>query len=109
MLLFLFLRIGCMQVVWTEHAKGRFFERSLKYGASFDEAEYFIIRQKVRLRQAGKKTVKTVFSIGENYFTAVKEETKSTINVVSVWESNEKEVDEWKKRQSASSAREKRN
>lgn len=87
-----------MDIVWTRHARERFFERSLRHGINCDEVEYNITKQKVKEKQKGK-TIKTVFKIMEYYFTVIKEETKRCINVVSIWESNEKEVELWEKNQ----------
>ena len=86
-----------MQVVWTKHARQRFFERSLKYGINYGEVEQNVIKQEVKEKQK-EGTIKTVFKIMEYYFTAIKEETKKYINVISIWESNEEEVKLWKKK-----------
>lgn len=86
-----------MQVVWTRHARLRFFERSLKYGINYGEVEQNVINQRVKEKQKEGK-IKTVFKIMEYYFTVIKEETKKYINVVSIWESNEEEVKLWKKK-----------
>jgi len=86
-----------MQVIWTRHARQRFFERSLKYGINYGEVEQNVIKQRVKEKQK-EGTVKTVFKIMEYYFTVIKEEAKKYINVVSIWESNEKEVELWKKK-----------
>jgi hypothetical protein len=86
-----------MNIVWTRHSRQRFFERSLKYGINYGEVEQNILRQKVKQKQK-HGTVKTVFKIMEYHFTAIKEETKKYINVISIWESNEEEVELWKKK-----------
>lgn len=86
-----------MDVVWTRHARERFFERSLKYGISYDDVEYNVKEQKVRKVQS-EGTIKTIFKILEYYFTVIKEETKKYINIVSIWESNQEEVMIWEKK-----------
>lgn len=86
-----------MDVVWTRHSRQRFFERSLKYGITADEAEQGIKAQKVIERQKDG-TIKTIFMIAGNFFTVVKEETKKLITIISIWESNEMEVNLWKRK-----------
>ena len=86
-----------MIVVWTRHARERFFERSLIYGISYGEVEQNILKQKIKIKQKDK-TIKTVFKIIDCYFTAIKEETKKRINIVSIWEANQEEVKLWKKK-----------
>ncbi|MFH1239922.1 MAG: hypothetical protein V1672_01790 [Candidatus Diapherotrites archaeon] len=86
-----------MDVVWTRHARERFFERSLKYGITHSEVEQEIVKQKVKQKQK-EGTIKTIFKIMDYYFTVIKEETKKIINVVSIWESNVNEVELWKKK-----------
>ncbi|MFH1544821.1 MAG: hypothetical protein ABIE23_01865 [archaeon] len=86
-----------MLVVWTRHARQRFFDRSIKYGINYGEVEQNILNQKVREKQRDD-TIKTVFKVMDFHFTVIKEETKKYINVVTLWESNEKEVELWKKK-----------
>jgi hypothetical protein len=84
-----------MELVWTRHARERFFERALLYGITVGEAEQNILKQQVKEKQKDR-TIKTVFRVMDYYFTVIKEETKKYINVVSIWEANEKEVLLWK-------------
>jgi len=86
-----------MNVVWTRHARQRFFERSLKYGINYGEVEQNLLKQKVKQKQKDG-TIKTIFQILEYCFTAIKKETKKYIKVISIWEANEKEVMLWKKK-----------
>ncbi|MBU2100419.1 hypothetical protein KKG83_06335 [Candidatus Micrarchaeota archaeon] len=86
-----------MKIVWSRHSRIRFFERSLIYGINFGEAEQNILRQKVKQKQKDG-TIKTIFKALDYFFTVIKEETKKQINVVSIWESNEREVLLWKKK-----------
>lgn len=86
-----------MEIVWTRHARERFFERSLKYGILYEEIEHNIKKQKVREVQK-EGTIKTIFKLIDYYFTVIKEETKKYINIISIWESNEKEVGLWKRK-----------
>jgi len=86
-----------MDIIWTRHARERFFERALMYGINVGEAEQNILKQRVKEKQKNN-TIKTIFKILDYYFTVIKEETKKYINVVSIWEANEKEVQLWKKK-----------
>lgn len=86
-----------MQVVWSRHSRERFFERALKYGITTDESEQQIVLQKVKEKQANG-TVKTIFKLLDCHFTVIKEESQKLIYVVSIWESNEKEVELWLKK-----------
>ena len=69
-----------MNVVWTKHAKERFFERSLKYGLTYDDAEAKIREQKIKEKQPNG-TIKTIFNISENCFTAIKKDDTGVLNV----------------------------
>ena len=86
-----------MNIVWTRHARQRFFERSLKYGINYGEVEQNLLKQEIKQKQKDG-TIKTIFKILEYYFTVIKKETKKYINVISIWEANEKEVMLWKKK-----------
>ncbi|PIN98504.1 MAG: hypothetical protein COT90_03960 [Candidatus Diapherotrites archaeon CG10_big_fil_rev_8_21_14_0_10_31_34] len=86
-----------MRIVWSRHARERFFERSLIYGIHLGEADQNILKQKVKEKQKDG-TIKTIFKALDYFFTVIKEETKKQINVVSIWESNEREVGLWKKK-----------
>ncbi|MDO8633794.1 MAG: hypothetical protein Q7K34_00715 [archaeon] len=86
-----------MNVIWTRHARERFFERALMYGISVGEAEQNILKQRVKEKQKDS-TIKTIFKIMDYYFTVIKEETPKYISVVSIWEANDKEVLLWKQK-----------
>ena len=86
-----------MRIVWSRHARERFFERSLIYGINLGEADQNILEQKVKEKQKDG-AIKTIFKVLDCFFTVIKEETKKQINVVSIWESNEREVGLWKKK-----------
>ncbi len=43
--------------------------------------------------------MKTIFAVLGNVFTAINEETKTQISIISIWESNEGEVETWKRKQ----------
>ncbi|MEK6972629.1 MAG: hypothetical protein AABW72_01130 [archaeon] len=86
-----------MDIVWTRHAREKFLERSLKYDINYAEVDIQIKAQKVKQKQL-HGTIKTVFELKDTIFTVIKEETKKLINVVSIWESNEAEVELWKKK-----------
>jgi hypothetical protein len=86
-----------MRIVWSRHARERFFERALVHGINLGEVEKNVIKQEVKQKEKNGK-IKIIFKIFEKYFTVIKEETKILINIVSIWESNEKEVLLWKKK-----------
>ncbi|PIU21014.1 MAG: hypothetical protein COT15_04570 [Candidatus Diapherotrites archaeon CG08_land_8_20_14_0_20_34_12] len=86
-----------MDVVWTRHAREKFLERSLKYDINYAEVDMHIKAQKVKQKQL-HGTIKTIFGLKDNIFTVIKEETKKLINVVSIWESDESEVELWMKK-----------
>ncbi len=86
-----------MEVVWSRHARKRFFERALLHGLNEGEVEICIKKQEFKKKQQDG-TVKTVFKILNQFFTVIKEETKEWICVVSIWESNDKEVELWNKK-----------
>ena len=87
-----------MLVRWSLHAKHRFAERAAKLGINYSEIELEVKKQKVRIKE-GKNKFKTVFKIKDNFLTAVKiENKKKFIHVLTLWESNEKEVKIWKKK-----------
>jgi hypothetical protein len=87
-----------MIVVWSRHARQRFLERSSLYGLNFGEVELNVLRQKVKIKQSEKNTIKTIFKSNKQFFTVIKKETRELINVVSIWEASEKEVDLWKRK-----------
>ncbi len=86
-----------MEIVWTRHARERFFERSLKHGTTTAEVEQNVKAQKVKEKQKDGK-IKTIFKILGQHFTIIKEETKKYINIISMWEANEKEAELWKRK-----------
>jgi hypothetical protein len=86
-----------MEVVWSRHARERMLERTLLYGTTQGDVEVCVIKQEVKVFQPNG-TVKTVFCISERLFTVIKEETNKLICIISIWESNTKEVELWKKR-----------
>jgi len=84
-----------MEVFWSVHSKERFFERALLYGLNEEEVENCIKKQEVKLVQENGK-IKTIFSVIGKYFTVIKVENKKKLCVVSIWESNNKEIEVWK-------------
>lgn len=83
-----------MEVVWSLHSRKRFFERALLYGLNEGEVEAHIIKQEVKQKQENG-AIKTIFSVMNQRFTVIKEETKEWICVISIWESNDKEIELW--------------
>jgi hypothetical protein len=85
-----------MLIRWSKHSKERFAERAIKDGINYGEVEYEIKKQKVKIKEDENK-FKTIFKIKKNYLTAIKLENQEYIHVLTLWESNEKEVEIWKK------------
>ena len=83
-----------MIVRWTDHAIDMFLERVIQYGFYYGELEKEIIAQQLRIWQGANK-YKAIFRLGENYFTIIKTENEKKLKVVTLWESNEKEVFMW--------------
>ena len=86
-----------MEVVWSRHSRKRFFERVLLYGLNEGEVEACIIKQEVKQKQENG-TIKTIFQVMNQCFTVIKEETKEWICIISIWESNDREIELWLKK-----------
>ena len=86
-----------MLVRWSLHAKHRFAERAIKLGINYGDIEFEIKKQGFKVKE-GKNKFKTVFVIRDVLLTAVKLENRKFIHVLTLWESNEKEVYLWKKK-----------
>ena len=86
-----------MIVRWSRHAKERFAERAARFGINYGEIELKVKKQEFRIKEA-KNKIRTIFSIEGIFLTAVKAETKKFIHVLTLWESNEEEVEKWKKK-----------
>ncbi len=84
-------------VEWSIHAKQRFFERSLMHGINYGDVEKNVLEQKVKQMQKEGK-IKTIFCIEDKFFTVIKAENRNSLGVISIWESNEEEVNLWKKK-----------
>ncbi|HIH15959.1 MAG TPA: hypothetical protein HA252_00980 [Candidatus Diapherotrites archaeon] len=84
-------------VCWTAHAQLRFAEKAAKYGINYGDIEMEVVRQKVRLREPGKDKFKTIFKVLNCFLTVVKVERKNLVHVLTLWESNENEVNKWRK------------
>ncbi|MCX6804310.1 MAG: hypothetical protein NTY48_07150 [Candidatus Diapherotrites archaeon] len=85
-----------MLVRWGMHAKQRFLERVLMHGLDYGDFEFKLNAQVVKIREGN--LVRTIFEVNGIVFTVIKEETTSYIEVITMWESNKKEVDLWKNR-----------
>jgi len=86
-----------MNIFWSHHAKQMFAERAARLGINYAEIELEVKKQKVKLVE-GKNKFKTIFRIGNSILTAVKLEQEKFIHVLTLWESNEKEAELWKKK-----------
>jgi hypothetical protein len=87
-----------MIIQWKIHARDKFLERVLQLGLNYGDVEHEIKKQRIKLLQEDGK-IKTIFKASEIILTVIKIETKNKINVITIWDSNEKEVDLWKKKQ----------
>ncbi len=83
-----------MLVRWTDHALEMFLERAMAYGVNYEELEQQIIAQQLRI-WLGENKYKAIFRLGKNYFTVIKTESEKKLKVITLWESNEKEVFMW--------------
>lgn len=93
-----------MDIIWTGHAEERFTERALLYGFSRIEIEEIIKKQQVRIdcgldKKYKKRKFETIGSIVNKFFTVEKAEDKRKIIVITLWESNRKEVELWLSKQ----------
>jgi uncharacterized membrane protein len=86
-----------MLIRWSRHAKQRYAERAARCGLNYGELELAIKKQEFKIKEI-KDKVKTIFKIQDNFMTAVKIETKEFIHVLTLWESNEEEVELWKRK-----------
>lgn len=89
-----------MEVFWTKHALERFTERALLYGFTRTELEMIIKKQVVRFKKGfsekyKKNCFETVGLVANRFFTVQKAENKKKIIVITLWESNEREVNAW--------------
>lgn len=86
-----------MFVRWSLHAKHRFAERAVKLGINYGDIEFEIKKQRFKIKE-GQNKFKTVFAIQDVMLTAIKLENPKFVHVLTLWESNEKEVYSWKKK-----------
>ncbi|MEK6972517.1 MAG: hypothetical protein AABW72_00565 [archaeon] len=86
-----------MDVFWSHHAKQMFAERAARLGINYAEIELEVKKQKIKLKEEMNK-IKTIFKVGNSFLTAIKIEKESFIHVLTLWESNEKEAELWKKK-----------
>ena len=93
-----------MEVNWRLHADDRFWQRIMRFGIERDELDYEIKLQKLRFIQDSNQTIKTIFCIQNIVITVIKSENKKTIDILTMWESNKKEEEIWKKHATASAA-----
>ena len=75
-------------------------ERALLYGLERIEIEEIIKKQLVRIRKGFDKKYKkdcfeTIGVVANKFFTIQKAEDKKSIIVITLWESNRKEVELW--------------
>jgi hypothetical protein len=89
-----------VNIIWTQHAMGRFIERALLYGLSRSDFEIKIKKQEVRIDcgvepKYKKRKFETICEIANKFFTIEKAEDTKIIIVITLWESNKEEVDLW--------------
>ena len=78
----------------------RFIERALLYRISRGDIEPMIERQEIRVERGfdekyGLAKFETIGVVRKRFFTVQKAEDKSTIVVITLWESSRKEVGVW--------------
>ncbi|MBN2127202.1 MAG: DUF4258 domain-containing protein [Candidatus Diapherotrites archaeon] len=93
-----------MDVIWTQHARERFTERALIHNLSRIELEQIIKKQQVRIsygidKKYNKEKFETVGEVNKKFFTVQKAEDSKKIIVITLWESNQKEVNLWLSKQ----------
>ncbi|MFH1588793.1 MAG: DUF4258 domain-containing protein [Candidatus Diapherotrites archaeon] len=93
-----------MAVFWTQHARERFTERVLIHELSRTELEQIIRKQQVRIsrgidKKYKKKKFETIGTVNKKFFTVQKAEDRKKIIVITLWESNQKEVNLWLSKQ----------
>ncbi len=93
-----------VDVFWTQHARERFVERALLYNLSRTELEEIVRKQEVKIKHGfdkkyKKKKFETIGTINKKFFTIQKAEDKKKIIVITLWESNQKEVNLWLSKQ----------
>jgi len=86
-----------MFVRWSLHAKHRFAERAIRLGINYGDIEFEVKKQRCKIKE-GLNKFKSVFAIGGVLLTAIKLENAKFIHVLTLWESNEREVELWKKK-----------
>jgi hypothetical protein len=89
-----------VKIFWTSHAQKRFLERALIYGFNRGELDYLVLHQQVRIKKGFDKKYKTdkfetIGLVGKIYLTVQKAEDLQKIIVITLWESNKKEVNLW--------------
>lgn len=89
-----------MNIIWTQHALERFIERALLYGLSRSDFEIKIKKQEVRIncgidKKYKKAKFEAICAVANKFFTIEKAEDNKSIIVITLWESNKKEVDLW--------------
>ena len=89
-----------MKIFWSNHAQERFVERALIYGFTRTEVEYLVSKQLVRIDKGFDKKYstnkfETIGLVGKIYLTIEKAEDSKKIFIITLWESNKKEVDLW--------------
>jgi hypothetical protein len=85
-----------MLVRWTVHSQDKFAERILLLGLNYGDIEVEVVKQRVRV-YLEKNKYKSIMSINGKFITAVKVDAKDYIEILTLWESNAKEVSEWSK------------
>jgi len=95
-----------MIIQWKQHAKEKFAERAIKSGINYGDIEFEIKKQEVKIQQ-GKNKYKTIFKIQKILITVIKIEKNEKIGIITMWDSNKKEEQIWKKQKNAFFAEEK--
>ncbi len=93
-----------MEIFWTSHAQQRFIERALIYGFSKADIDYLALKQLVRINKGfdekyKTKKFETIGLAGKVFLTIQKAEDSKKIIIITLWESNKKEVELWLSKQ----------
>lgn len=88
-------------IFWKKHAKERFWERVLKYGFEYSEAEFILRKQRVRISKGFDEKYNTekfecIEKIHNVFITFQKAENNESIFVITLWESNPEEEKIWR-------------
>ncbi len=91
------------EIYWTPHADDRYRLRFALLDIMRDEIEQGIERQEFKIPQGydsfyHSAKFKTIFPVRNTFATVEKGEKEERIVIITLWESSEEEIEQWKKR-----------